>query len=118
MGSLPTVLVVDDHQETVHLLAKCLEKISICTLKAFDGKSGWEQFQANEPELVITDFTMPYLDGVELAKLIKNKSPQTKIFLVSGYNGKKKIDTSLFDKVFSKPFNVRSLQQSVMAIIE
>ncbi|NRA47104.1 MAG: response regulator [Oligoflexales bacterium] len=118
MGSLPTLLIVDDHEETVYLLAKSLEKVSAKAYKAFDGKAAWELFEAHKPDLVITDFGMPQMDGVELAKLIKNSSPNTPVFLVSGYSGEKRIDLALFDEVYSKPFKVKHLQASVVAYTE
>ena len=38
------------------------------------------------PDIVITDIKMPFMDGLELASLIKKTLPDTKIIILSGYN--------------------------------
>ncbi|MEW9104423.1 response regulator [Paenibacillus sp. S-12] len=48
-----------------------------------NGQKAWEAFLLHEPEVVITDIVMPEMDGIELAKRIKEKAPQTRVLLLS-----------------------------------
>ncbi|WP_331436876.1 response regulator [Paenibacillus sp. E194] len=48
-----------------------------------NGQKAWEAFLLHEPEVVITDIVMPEMDGIELAKRVKEKSPHTRVLLLS-----------------------------------
>ncbi|MCO0599257.1 response regulator [Peribacillus butanolivorans] len=48
-----------------------------------NGQKAWELFQEHFPEVVITDIVMPEMNGIELARNIKQISPATKILLLS-----------------------------------
>ena len=48
-----------------------------------NGQKAWELFQESSPEVVITDIVMPEMNGIELARNIKQISPATKILLLS-----------------------------------
>ncbi|WP_286230720.1 response regulator transcription factor [Neobacillus mesonae] len=50
---------------------------------AANGVKGWEQFLEHTPEVVITDIVMPEMNGIELARKIKQEAPHTKILLLS-----------------------------------
>ncbi|NEW04961.1 response regulator [Paenibacillus sp. SYP-B3998] len=47
------------------------------------GTKAWDAFMVERPEVVITDIVMPEMNGIELAKLIKENEPQTKVLLLS-----------------------------------
>ncbi|MEH7305659.1 response regulator transcription factor [Neobacillus drentensis] len=50
---------------------------------ASNGQKGWEVFLEYSPEVVITDIVMPELNGIDLARKIKQAAPDTKILLLS-----------------------------------
>ena len=62
-GEHPTVLVVDDEASIVELLAQVLDDAGYTVLTATDGWTGLTISRAIHPELVLTDYTMPELDG-------------------------------------------------------
>jgi two-component system sensor histidine kinase and response regulator WspE len=66
------ILAVDDSLTVRELERKLLTGQGYITDVAVDGAEAWEAVQANHYDLVITDIDMPHLDGVELARLIKN----------------------------------------------
>ena len=51
--------------------------------EAPNGQKAWELFQKHAPDVVITDIVMPEMNGIELARNIKQNSPTTKILLLS-----------------------------------
>lgn len=53
--------------------------------EASDGELAFPMIQKLKPDIVITDIRMPFMDGVELSKLVKKELPQTEIVFLSGY---------------------------------
>ena len=71
---LPSVLVAEDDAITRRLLTSFLEKAGHTVLEASNGKEAWESFLQHEPKLVITDWRMPEMSGLELCKKIRSQS--------------------------------------------
>lgn len=53
--------------------------------EAGDGELAYPMIQKLKPDIVITDIKMPFMDGLELSKLIKNEFPHIEIIILSGY---------------------------------
>lgn len=53
---------------------------------AGDGELAWPQILEKKPDIVITDIKMPFMDGLQLSKLIKRELPDTRIIILSGYD--------------------------------
>ena len=83
-----TVVVVDDdlayHEIVDALLAKASDVVIIVG-HAADGEEGLAVVLRERPDIVITDLIMPYLNGVELTRRIRQELPQTRIILMSSY---------------------------------
>lgn len=54
--------------------------------EAADGELAWQQIQKDTPDIVITDIRMPFMDGLELSRLIKRNYPQITVIILSGYD--------------------------------
>ena len=67
----PIALVVDDHSVTRRILSEELEPHGFMVVEAGDGEEGWELFNKELPDLVVTDLRMPRMDGVELVRRIR-----------------------------------------------
>ena len=103
--SIRTALAVDGH--TVEL--------------AEDAARALLMFQASQPDLVITDFQLPNMDGLELAETIKQHFPSILIILMTAYTeklGGSLGEVSNVDLVLSKPFSVAQLQAAVLKVFE
>lgn len=70
-GRTLTVLIVDDRWENRSVLVKLLEAVGFQTAEAKDGQEGVEQARALSPDLIITDLSMPVIDGYELLKQLR-----------------------------------------------
>ena len=64
----PRVLVVDDERYIVELLAFLLEEEGFIVDRAYDGEQAWKLVERAPPDLVITDVSMPRVNGLELLK--------------------------------------------------
>lgn len=65
------VLVVDDDPVVRRMLGSTLERAGYALAYASDGEAGWRQLQERRFDLLITDRSMPILDGLELIRRIR-----------------------------------------------
>ena len=76
------VLVVDDERQITRMLRMALQSAGYAVDIAFDGAEALRKFEAQPPDLVITDLAMPEMDGLELTQAIR-KMAQTPIIVLS-----------------------------------
>lgn len=70
-ANLPHVLIIEDNDELRNYLVEnlgCYYKMS----SAIDGRDGWQKALAVHPDLIVTDVSMPYIDGITLSKKLKS----------------------------------------------
>jgi len=61
-----TILLVDDEQDLLDLFREVLEQMNYRVLEAHDGREALSIARETAPELVVTDWMMPHMDGLEL----------------------------------------------------
>ena len=108
MRSRPLVLLVDDDVDTREMYAWCLEARGFDILSAGNAARGVELAQAERPDAIVTDFTLPGEDGLDLAERVRALPGRaaTPIVLVSGrsFSGKSADRAAeLFDRILLKP---------------
>ena len=54
--------------------------------EAGDGEYAYPLILKTEPDILLTDVKMPFMDGLELSRLVKKSLPNIKIIILSGYN--------------------------------
>src|SRR5271165_2684071 len=77
------VLVVDDVAPVVNTIKAMLAQFGHEVDFAPNGREALAMYQPCKYDLVITDYSMPTLDGLELAKAIKKQAPEQLILLIS-----------------------------------
>jgi len=65
------ILVVDDEVHILHVISLKLRNAGYEVVTAQDGREALEIAQVENPNLVITDYQMPYLSGLELCRRLK-----------------------------------------------
>jgi CheY-like chemotaxis protein len=78
------VLIVDDDPTIRTLLREYLEALGFLILNANDGRSAWEMYLKENPDLIITDIFMPEMTGVELMERVKTSNHPIPVILISG----------------------------------
>ena len=103
------VLVVDDHPEIRDLMVKILERRGYRVSTASDGHDALTQFALARPDLVISDLSMPGLNGYQLCRLIRGIS-SVPVLIMSAQKGveEKAYETGA-DAFVSKPFDMEAL---------
>lgn len=80
-----TLLYVEDDESIQRVLARRLEKMVKTLYVADDGDDGFEQFQKYQPDMVLTDVTMPKQNGIDMAKQIKEINENMPIIVLSAH---------------------------------
>lgn len=84
-----TVLLVDDEEEVIQVIMRKInwESLGFSVIGyANNGVKALEMVEEFQPDVVMTDIRMPYMDGMELANRIKTEFPATKLLLFTGFD--------------------------------
>ena len=54
--------------------------------QAENGREAWQKFQKNPVDILLTDINMPLMNGLELAKLAREKAPKCHVVFLTGYD--------------------------------
>ena len=84
-----TVLLVDDEEEVIQVIMKKIdwEALGFSVIGyAHNGVNALEMVEELQPDIVMTDIKMPYMDGMELANRIKTEFPASRILIFTGFD--------------------------------
>jgi two-component system, OmpR family, KDP operon response regulator KdpE len=111
------ILVVDDERQITRLLRASLQASGYEVVTAADGNEALERLSADKPDLIITDLSMPVMDGVELTKRVR-QTTEIPIVVLSVRDGEgmkvKALDEGADDYI-TKPFSMPELLARVRA---
>lgn len=115
------ILVVDDAQENVDLLAKFLAKMGHMPVVAYNGVQAVELFQSENPDLVLMDVMMPEMDGYEATTRIKKicGTRWVPVIFLSALGQEASLVKGLEvggDDYLTKPINLVVLQAKIRAM--
>jgi len=77
------ILVIDDEEPTVQLIAMLLERRGFEVIKAFRAEEGLRMAYRHQPDLVLLDIMMPDMDGWEVCKRLREMSDVPIVFLTA-----------------------------------
>ena len=81
----PRILLVDDNRDGLLVRRALLEEAG-CTVEiAINGEEGLKLFEASNFDVVVTDYRMPRMSGMELIQRIRRRNPNARIILLSGF---------------------------------
>src|SRR6266487_3180750 len=117
------ILAVDDERHIVRLVEVNLQRAGYNVVTAFDGKEALEKVKTENPDLVVLDVMMPYMDGFEVLRTLK-ANPLTADIPVIMLTAKAQ-DADVFrgwqsgvDCYLTKPFNPMELISFVKRIFK
>jgi CheY-like chemotaxis protein len=117
-----TILVADDESHILHVVSLKLKNAGYRVLTARDGQEALEIAQQEKPDLLITDYHMPQLSGIELCRKLKADPATSSIpaimLTARGYE-LEPADTeqSGILRMLSKPFSPRHLLATVEEVL-
>jgi diguanylate cyclase (GGDEF)-like protein len=115
-----SVLSVDDDEEMIGLLHEVVSQLGHVSVTAVDGVDAFEKLGESEFDIIITDISMPRMNGIELTKRVKTDFEDIDVVVVTGYQEEYKytdvIEIGASDFI-SKPFNINELEAKINRII-
>ena len=106
------IILVDDEEEVRQSIIRKINWTEAgfqVVGDAENGEDAMEKVEALEPDLILTDIRMPYMDGLTLAEKVRQKYPSIKIVIFSGYDdfeyAKQAIKLNVTEYIL-KPVNV------------
>ena len=118
-----TILIVDDHQETLNLVALILKREGYRVFTARSGQAGIDTAQKENPDIILLDVMMPEMDGLETCRRIR-KLPVIKNVPVILFTAKDQADEKWegfqagATDYLTKPTDADELKQRVRAILD
>lgn len=115
--SIPCVLVIDDDAGTRRLVRAVLEGLGLRIEEAEDGPAGLAIAEQLSPDVVVCDFTMPGLSGVEVAHRLRGG---TKVLMLTGVDDpdvEHQAEVAGVSAYLVKPFSPRQLLDTIEDLV-
>jgi DNA-binding NtrC family response regulator len=106
------ILVADDDKDMCHMTSSILKKEGYKVDKAYGGEQAIRKVKARGYNLMILDYKLPDMDGINVFKVVHQAKPSLKVIMISAYGSPsiksmaKKFGVYRF---LDKPFNVKRL---------
>lgn len=101
------LVFIDDEEHIISGLKRSLREMRDQWSMSFftDPLQSLDKIKENKPDIIITDYRMPQIGGIEFLQELKSLSPQSKIIVLSGQSDEKVFETikQLSDGYLSKP---------------
>ena len=117
----PKILLVEDEENLAHGLEYNLSEEGYIVTLAKDGREAIKLFDENEFDLIVLDIMLPYFNGFEIAKHVRDKHPQMPILMLTAR-------TQIEDKVkgleigaddyLTKPFHLKELLLRIKGMLK
>ena len=116
---MTTIAVVEDDRGVLDLIKDILEVEGFDVLSYHNGVRALDAFESSSPDLVITDITMPEMDGIQLLQRLREKSDTPVILLTGRMNESDELAGLRIgaDDFIRKPFSPRVLVERVRTVL-
>ena len=119
LSSPKRILIVDDADQVAEAIQSTLVYLGHQVETAGDAKEALRKFAPGKYDLIITDFAMPKMNGIELATAIRKKAAGQLIMMVTAYafsiaaNDGRELPV---DQILRKPFSPRDIEVSLIEL--
>ncbi len=116
-----TIMVVDDSPDTLEVLHRSIEHMGFVVFPCESAGEAIELLKDNPVDLVITDYHMPFIGGLDLIKHIREQYPNTEVMMITGYasvEGAVEAIKAGAEEYLAKPFTDEELEQAIERSLE
>jgi CheY-like chemotaxis protein len=121
-----SILIVDDNNHMRTLVAEILRAIGIKDVReAADGADALQFIRHSPPDIIITDFAMQPIDGVEFVTMVRKSSdstcPMVPIIMMTGHSERHRVEEAHdagVTEFLAKPISARSVLERILEVIE
>lgn len=115
------ILLVDDDIDYLYLLGMFLKAEGFEVTTVSDGFKALDVLRSNKIRIVITDFNMPGMDGIELAARVREQYSSTHVVLVTGKKLSEIVEAAAktgISEMFSKPVELQRFLAVIMSLLQ
>ena len=112
------ILIVEDEALVADSLAYLLEEAGYNVTAVADGREGLERALESPPNLIISDFMMPRMSGLEMIKRLRAAGNTTPVILLTAVPEANLPPQAGYDLYFSKPYVEKRLLEGVRKIAQ
>jgi DNA-binding NtrC family response regulator len=120
MEKIYSVMILDDEPIVCERLRSTLEKLNLDLETFTDPNEALKRFSEKKVDVLITDLKMKEIDGIEILKLVKKVSPETKVIIITGFatveKAKEALKIGAYDFI-AKPFRLSQLRDLVVTAL-
>ena len=115
------VLLIDD-DEWIRDSLRLFFEGEVCQLQALESaEEGVEALKRNDYDIIIADYRLPGMDGLEFLKLIQDTHPHAKKILITAYRDEEVVSEAIrigIHDFIEKPFTTKTIEESLSRLIE
>ncbi len=107
-----TILYIEDDEGVRRVNLRILKRMFKDVFEAKDGLEGFELYLDKKPDIILTDIKMPKMDGIKLAKKIREFDFKTKIIITTAFSDEKYLLAAVelnLERYLVKPLTKRNL---------
>jgi CheY-like chemotaxis protein len=112
-SSMAKILLVDDDRRLLNLLEDTLASIGYSTTSVQSGKEALDYLSVTTPDLVISDISMPEMDGLELLQRIRSSYPKLPVIFITGTAKPDVVGRANPEGFLAKPFRISNLEDVI-----
>lgn len=116
-----TVLYVEDDEEIANVMGNILTLFCKTLYRASNGEEGYECYLTCKPDIIITDISMPKMNGIEMVKKIREQDKQIPIMINSAFSDQNYLLDSIYlgvSRYTVKPIRQEEFLESLYALFE
>lgn len=118
IASQPIILAVDDDEDNLLLLAYALEPLGCGLLTASDGLTALRKAYTYQPNLILLDILMPYMNGMEVAMQLRKDAkmkavPIIAVTALARMEDRERLLVAGFNDYISKPYMIEEIESLV-----
>lgn len=116
---MTTILLVEDAPDLAQLISRELETLDYDIVQARDGLAALQQFEQRAPDLIVLDWMLPRMDGLEVLRRIRQSSAVPVLMLTArGEETDRVVGLEMgADDYLTKPFSMRELVARIRALL-
>lgn len=107
------ILVVDDRYSVASTISQLIAMLNMDADLETKGEKVLKRLEEKEYDLIICDYFMPNMNGIEVSKLVKEKYPYKPFVLMTGYLENNLYNVDTIDYILKKPYTIEELAKAI-----
>jgi diguanylate cyclase (GGDEF)-like protein len=115
-----SILYIDDDKVAQNIISRLLQSYFNKIYIANDGIDGIKLYREKSPDIVLSDISMPNMNGIEMVKEIKKLNPNQKVVLFTAYNDIDYLNKAInlgVDKYILKPLDAKKMHEALDELV-